>query len=370
MTVDASSDAWLERRPGVPSRAAVGSGIPCVLVDRRVTLQGGIHAWFCNADSAPRRTVYVAPQHCSGRGSTSHSRGGSGWRFALHVRQWGGRVLHQDVLLRHRRRGRGLRRPVHPGLAKQAIAFLREQTDNPITYLVLTHPNPDKFNGAPAFQEEGATVVSSEATEAAIPGVHEYKKAGFVGMGMFTEETYPQQATVDETFSGAHTLELEGGKTVELSELSEPGVSSTQTVAFIPELNALIVGDLVHHKLHAWLEGGIVEGQATPTIEGWIADLHELETTFAGNPEPTVYGGRGEPAPLSEAVADQIAYLEKADQIVTDYVAVSAKEVRVEWPGCWKHYAAIQAELERAFPDYAFPDMISFSVYGLVNSKL
>jgi hypothetical protein len=35
-----------------------------------------------------------------------------------------------------------------------------------------------------------------------------------------------------------------------------------------------------------------------------------------------------------------------------------------------EHYAAIQAELEQAFPDYAFPDMISFSVYGLVNSKL
>ena len=195
---------------------------------------------------------------------------------------------------------------------RQAIASLREQTDNPITYLVITHPNPDKFNGAPAFQEEGAEVIASEATDAAIPGVHEYKKAGFVGMGMFTEETYPQQATVDETFTGTHTLELEDGKTVELSELSEPGVSSTQTVAFIPELNALIVGDLVHHKLHAWLEGGIVNGQATPTIEGWIADLQELETTFAGEPEPTVYGGRGEPAPLSEAVADQIAYLENS----------------------------------------------------------
>jgi hypothetical protein len=35
-----------------------------------------------------------------------------------------------------------------------------------------------------------------------------------------------------------------------------------------------------------------------------------------------------------------------------------------------EHYAAIQAELADAFPDYAFPDMISFSVYGLVNSKL
>ena len=258
-----------------------------------------------------------------------------------------------------------------PELAEQAIAFLREQTDNPITYLVITHPNPDKFNGAPAFQDEGAKVIASAATEAAIPGVHAYKKAGFVGMGMFTEETYPQQAEVDETFTGTQTLELGDGKTVELSELSEPGVSSTQTVAFIPELNALIVGDLVHHKLHAWLEGGIVNGHATPTIDSWIADLQELETTFAGDPEPIVYGGRGESAPLSVAVADQIAYLEKADQIVTDYVAgLGDKKSELSSDQAGEHYAAIQAELEQAFPDYAFPDMISFSVYGLVNSKL
>ena len=257
-----------------------------------------------------------------------------------------------------------------PELAEAAIASLREQTDNPITYLVITHPNPDKFNGAPAFQAEGAEVIASEATAAAIPGVHAYKKAGFVGMGMFTEETYPQQATVDETFSDTMTLELSDGKTVELSELSEPGVSSTQAVALIPELNALIVGDLVHHQLHAWLEGGIVEGQATPTIEGWIADLQELEERFAGEPEPTVYGGRGEAAVLSEAVADQIAYLEQAEQIVDDYVAGLGDDVdELSGPEAGEHYAAIQAELEQAFPDYAFPDMISFSVYGLVNAK-
>src|SRR5215203_2036271 len=104
-----------------------------------------------------------------------------------------------------------------PELAEEAIAFLREQTKSPITYLVITHPNPDKFNGAPAFQAEGAEVIASNATEAAIPGVHEYKKAGFVGMGMFTEETYPEQATIDETFTGTHTIELSDGKTVELS---------------------------------------------------------------------------------------------------------------------------------------------------------
>jgi glyoxylase-like metal-dependent hydrolase (beta-lactamase superfamily II) len=258
-----------------------------------------------------------------------------------------------------------------PELAEAAIASLREQTDNPITYLVITHPNPDKFNGAPAFQAAGAQVIASDATAEAIPGVHAYKKAGFIGMGMFTEETYPQQATVDETFTGTHTIELSDGKTVELSELSDPGVSSTQTVAFVPELTALMVGDLVHHQLHAWLEGGIVNGQATPTLDGWVADLQELEERFTADPEPTVYGGRGEAAPLSVAVADQIAYLQKADQIVTDYVAgLGDKKSELSGDQAGEHYAAIQAELEQAFPDYAFPDMISFSVYGLVNSKL
>ncbi len=113
-------------------------------------------------------------------------------------------------------------------------------------------------------------MIASEATAAAMPGVHDYKRAFFVGAGMFTEATYPALGEVDETFSGEMTLDLDEGKTVELSELSEPGVSSTQTVAFIPEMDALVVGDLVHHNLHAWLEGGIVAGQATPTLDGWI----------------------------------------------------------------------------------------------------
>lgn len=60
-------------------------------------------------------------------------------------------------------------------------------------------------------------------------------------------------------------------------------------------MDALVVGELVHHGMHAWLEDGIIDGQASPTLDGWIADLRELETTFAGEPDPTVYGGREEP---------------------------------------------------------------------------
>jgi glyoxylase-like metal-dependent hydrolase (beta-lactamase superfamily II) len=34
-----------------------------------------------------------------------------------------------------------------PELARQAIAFARARTAHPIRTLVITHPNPDKFNG-------------------------------------------------------------------------------------------------------------------------------------------------------------------------------------------------------------------------------
>jgi hypothetical protein len=98
-------------------------------------------------------------------------------------------------------------------------------------------------------------------------GVHAYKKYFFVNMAkMFTEENYPALESIDEVFEGRLELKLSNGKSVKLVELKGPGVSSTQTVAIVPELNALIVGDMIHHKAHAWLEGGIVNGNPTTTI--------------------------------------------------------------------------------------------------------
>src|SRR6478609_1253331 len=80
-----------------------------------------------------------------------------------------------------------------PELAKKAIAYLRTKTTNPIKWLVITHPNPDKFNGISAFKEIGATVVMSKETEKNLWAVHEYKKYYFVKMAnMFTEESYPK----------------------------------------------------------------------------------------------------------------------------------------------------------------------------------
>ena len=67
-----------------------------------------------------------------------------------------------------------------PDLAEELLADIRTQTDAPIAAVVVTHPNPDKFLGAPVFQAEGATLIASEATAAALPEVWAYKKALWV----------------------------------------------------------------------------------------------------------------------------------------------------------------------------------------------
>ena len=257
-----------------------------------------------------------------------------------------------------------------PELAEKSLAFLREKTTSPLTYLIITHPNPDKFNGISVFQQNGAKVVASRETVKAMPGVHSYKKYYFVNIAkMFTEETYPSLGTVDLTFEGKFDLVLKNQKKISLIELNKPGVSSSQTVASIASANALIVGDLVHHKAHAWLEGGIVSGKPTPTISSWIQSLENLSLAF-GRENPIVFGGRGDAVALNIALPEQIAYLKSADKTVETYVKnLGDRRIELSGPNAAGHFEKIQKELETQFPNYSLSYMILYGVYGLALSK-
>jgi glyoxylase-like metal-dependent hydrolase (beta-lactamase superfamily II) len=257
-----------------------------------------------------------------------------------------------------------------PDLAKQSIEFLRTKTKNPITSLVITHPNPDKFNAIDIFKSHGAEVIASNATAEAMPSVHAYKKFFFVNIAkMFTDDTYPKLFEVDQRFENSMELKLRNGDVILLRELTGPGVSSNQTVAYIPTINGLIVGDLVHHKAHAWLEGGIVGGQPTPTIKSWIQDLEELKSRFAAS-NPVVYGGRGDAVDLKTAVESQIIYLNRADEIVTKYVnGLGEQKSELKTEASQVHYAKLQQLFESEFTDYKLGYMIQYGVYGLALSK-
>ena len=80
-----------------------------------------------------------------------------------------------------------------PTLTEAVVAKIRSATSSPITRVVVTHPNPDKFNGLSVLHSLGAISVASKATAAAIPGVHAYKEYFWVDIAKtFTKDTYPK----------------------------------------------------------------------------------------------------------------------------------------------------------------------------------
>ena len=251
-------------------------------------------------------------------------------------------------------------------LAQQMIEDIQTHTNSPIRYVVITHPNPDKFNGVGPFRELGAKIVASKATAEAIPEVHAYKKYYFVNIAqIFTEETYPPEATVDITFDKNYVLTLQGEARVELQVLANTGVATTQTIAHISAIQALIVGDLIHHNTHAWLEGGIQDGQPQPNLRAWRSALDELLTYS----ETTIYGGRGEPVPLQTAVQMQQAYLHQVEGIVTGYIAgLGEQQTELLGEEATVHHQKIATLIAEAFPEYHLPYMTEFSIYGLVGS--
>ncbi len=257
-----------------------------------------------------------------------------------------------------------------PQLTRAMVDKIRSETDSPIARVIVTHPNPDKFNGLSALHEMGATSVASKATAEAMPGVHRYKKYYFTEIaGMFEPAEYPELESIDETFSGRHTIELASGETITLVELEHGGVSATQTVARIDATGALIVGDLVHHDAHAWLEGGIVDGEPRPDLAAWKAALRELRRL--GGDE--VYGGRGAiGVPVEQAVEQQIGYLDAVDEEVSAYIEAhpgiaqdleDAKQAQA-------HYRALQERLAGRFPDYDLAYLVSAGIYGLVQARV
>ena len=255
-------------------------------------------------------------------------------------------------------------------VAQQLVDDIQKQTKSPITRIIITHPNPDKFNALSVFHKLGAESIASAKTAAAIPGVDAYKRYFWVEIAhVFTDETYPKVEPVKTTFSGQKVIKLKSGETITLIELKEPGVSNNQVVGRIDTTGDLIVGDLVAYKAHAWLEGGIVDGKTQPNIAGWKADLQQLLTLGKGK----IYGGRGQFGPVAEVVPVQIAYLDKADQIVTNHVKKLGNNALAELTDPVKsqaHFQEIQAEFVKAFPNYALPDLIRYGVYGLAFSKI
>ena len=193
-----------------------------------------------------------------------------------------------------------------PAMAADVIRRIREVTDKPIKYVVLTHYHAVRVLGASAYEPQ--QIFASQDTYDLIKERGEQDKASEIGRfpRLFQNvETVPPGLTWPTvTFSGKLTLWL-GKLEVQLLQLGR-GHTKGDTVVWLPQERTLLSGDLVEYD-------------ATPYAgDAYFQDWPQTLDNIAALKPRALVPGRG-PALIGEA---QVAKgLEMTKTFVSDLYA-------------------------------------------------
>jgi glyoxylase-like metal-dependent hydrolase (beta-lactamase superfamily II) len=209
-----------------------------------------------------------------------------------------------------------------PVMAQDLIKRIREVTDKPIKYVVLSHYHAVRVLGASAYFAEGATeIIASRGTYDLIV------ERGDADMKSEIER-FPRLFNAVESVPGLTwpTMVFEKELTLHLGKLEVklmhigPGHTKGDTIAWIPSQKICFSGDLVEYN------AGVYTGDAQ--LEEWPATLDVLR---AMKPEQLV-PGRGT-AMLNTADCEKaIAYTQRwvTDLFSTAKAGVAAKKTLKE----------------------------------------
>ena len=182
-----------------------------------------------------------------------------------------------------------------PVMAQDVIRRIREVTDKPIKYVVLSHYHAVRVLGASAYQPEH--VIASRDTYDLIVERGEQDKASEIGRfpRLFRNvESVPAGLTWPTiTFQGAMSLWL-GKLEVQLIQLGR-GHTKGDTVVWLPQQKILFSGDLV-------------EFDATPYAgDAYFADWPQTLDNIAALKPTALVPGRGAALTTPESVAQGLA---------------------------------------------------------------
>ncbi len=259
-----------------------------------------------------------------------------------------------------------------PQGAQALLADIASKTRSPVRRVIVTHPNPDKFNALSVFHRLGAESIASRETAARMAGVHAYKTYYWVNIAKaFTADSYPRLEAPKTSFERTLSVPLKNGDRLTLQVLATAGVSATQTVVRVDSTGDLIVGDLVANRTHAWLEGAVDSGRPVFDLAAWQASLQALPALAAGKPAARLYAGRGPVLPLADAVREQQAYLAAADAAIRrQEERLGADRAALTDPARQGPLVqAVRDDLVRAFPGHAMSELVSYSLYGWLASR-
>ena len=179
-----------------------------------------------------------------------------------------------------------------PAAARDWLARLREHTDKPVKYLVLSHYHAVRVLGASAFEAE--TIIAHDMTRTLIEERGEQDWASEYGRmpRLFKEpEGIPGLTRPDVTFSDRLTIPLGGDRGDLVLQHCGRGHTAGDIVAWLPRSKVLFAGDLVE------AQAALYTGDAFHT--DWSTGTLDAVKAFGAE---SLVGGRGAVARGREAV--------------------------------------------------------------------
>jgi glyoxylase-like metal-dependent hydrolase (beta-lactamase superfamily II) len=217
----------------------------------------------------------------------------------------------------------------------------------PLAAILITHPHPDHYNGLASILEKHAGT-RVYATSGTINGIRETAETKRAYWTPIIGANYPQRFVIPDVAvrDGEH-LSIDGVELV-VNDFG-PTESSDNTAIEVPQIDAVIISDLVYNRVHPWL----AEGRSGP----WLKALAKANRCFAS--AAVLYAGHGA-AGSPSIINEQAAYINAVREIV-------ASAVKEDPELSDASRAAIQRRIRAAYKDWPLEMIIDMNTTSLAG---
>jgi glyoxylase-like metal-dependent hydrolase (beta-lactamase superfamily II) len=229
----------------------------------------------------------------------------------------------------------------------RAVADKIAALQKPLAAILITHPHPDHYNGLASILERcpGTRVHATAATIEGIRQTAEPKRAYWTPI---VGADYPQKFAIPEvTVRDGENLSIDGIEII-VDDFG-PTECSDNTAIELPQIDSVIISDLVYNRVHPWL----AEGRSGL----WLAALDEVKRRYAA--ATALYPGHGSPGTTS-IIDEQAAYI----IAVREMVASSLKK-HPELSDATKD--AIQQRVRATYKNYPLETIIDMNTASLAG---
>ena len=217
----------------------------------------------------------------------------------------------------------------------------------PLAGVFITHPHPDHYNGLATVLAKypGTDVYATAATSAGIRETAEPKRAYWTPI---IGANYPQNFAFP-------TVLVEDGQRIAIDGIDltfsdlGPAECADNTMIALPQLDAVIISDLVYNQVHPW----IAEGRSAL----WLHALNAAKGKLAG--AATLFAGHGAVGDAG-IIANQAAYITTMRDLVSDLTKAGG-------PVTDAGKQAVIEKISALYPNWPLAMLIGMNVDGVAG---